>query len=116
MEARKTSPHIEDWAILKYGWLLVFLVHVVFLGFGVVEIKQALDMFDKKLLEIAELRIDHVIQGLYMLVIAFSVLLLIVAIFALEIFRTQRRILRELAALRSVGIASPADLGSTPPV
>jgi hypothetical protein len=99
---RPGKSQLRDWAVLKYGWLIVVLVHVVFLGLGVQQIRSALDMFDPELLNISQLRLDHVIQATYMVTIAFSVILLILAVFILEIFRTQRAILNELQELRDV--------------
>jgi hypothetical protein len=94
--APSRGPFIEDWALLKYGWLAVFLVHVAFLAIGVWQIRAALEMWDPKFLEVEQRRIDHVIQAVYMVTIAFSIILLILAVFVLEIFRTQHRLLHRL--------------------
>jgi len=99
MSSTPEKPKIEDWVILKYGWLFVFLVHIVFLGAGVREMRAAQELFSPELLDTAQLRLDHVFQAIYMWTIAFSILLLIVAVFILEIFRNQKRILERLAAL-----------------
>jgi len=80
--------------------MIVFLIHVVFLAFGMQQIKIALDMFEPELLAPSQLRLDHVIQAVYMVTIAFSILLLILAVFVLEIFRTQRRIINHLMELK----------------
>lgn len=96
MPAVRPTRSIEDWAILKYGWLAVFLVHVVFLAFGVWHIKAALDMYDPRLIDVDQRRIELVIQAVYMVTIAFSIILLILAVFVLEIFRNQRRIMTRL--------------------
>ena len=87
---------IEDWAVLKYGWLAVFLLHVAFLGMGVYNIKMALDMFDPDLIRVEQRRLDFVIQAVYMVTIAFSIILLILAVFVLEIFRNQRRLMHQM--------------------
>ena len=46
MDRTPGKPYLRDWAVLKYGWLIVVLVHVVFLGLGVQQIRSALEMFD----------------------------------------------------------------------
>ena len=81
---------------MKYGWLAVFLVHVVFLAFGVYHIKAALDMYDPRLIDVDQRRIELVIQAVYMVTIAFSIILLILAVFVLEIFRNQRRLMHQM--------------------
>ncbi|MBI4860349.1 MAG: hypothetical protein HY815_08815 [Candidatus Riflebacteria bacterium] len=107
MSSSTGRKHFHDWAILKYGWLAVFLFHVAFLYFGVREIKIALDIFDKTLLSTDQRRIDHVIQAIYMVTLAFSIILLIIAVFVLEIFRAQRKILLEIQGLKDAR-SSPA--------
>ena len=103
MEAPGKSRMIEDWAILKYGWLAVFLLHVAFLGIGVYNIKAALEMFDPELIRVEQRRLDYVIQAVYMVTIAFSIILLILAVFVLEIFRNQRRLMHQLDELLEQG-------------
>jgi hypothetical protein len=89
----------QDWTILKYGWVGVFLVHVVFLGVGLYFLKQAYYMEDVSLYTPAELRISYFLTSVYMATIAFSVVLLIVAVFVLEIFRSLRKLSAEVAEL-----------------
>jgi hypothetical protein len=112
----RPTRSIEDWSVLKYGWLAVFLVHVVFLASGVWFIKQALDITDPnpkaiaKLLDLDQRRFELVIQAGYMVTIAFSIILLILAVFVLELFRNQRRMmtrLEEVIAERSGAPPAP---------
>lgn len=116
MPTRPTRS-IEDWAVLKYGWLAVFLVHVIFLSSGVFFIKQALDITDpspqamSRLVDVEQRRLELVIQAVYMVTIAFSIILLILAVFVLEVFRNQRRLmarLEEILAERTGGPAPPS--------
>jgi hypothetical protein len=97
MSSEERSQHyIEDWLVLKYGWLLVFVVHVAFLGIGVWQIKTALDLWAPDLISPEARRLDHVIHAVYMIAISFSILLLILAVFVLEIFRNQYKLMRRL--------------------
>jgi hypothetical protein len=123
MSAVRPTRSIEDWAVLKYGWLAVFLVHVIFLASGVFFIKQALDITDPsphamaKLIDVEQRRLEMVIQAVYMVTIAFSIILLILAVFVLEVFRNQRRLmtrLEELVAEREAQ-AGPPRSGGPPP-
>lgn len=114
MEPVPRSRMIEDWAILKYGWLAVFLVHIAFLAMGVYYIKASLDMFDPELTHATQRRLDltiqsiymweqrrmdNVIQATYMVTIAFSIIMLILAVFVLEIFRNQRKLMHQMDEL-----------------
>ncbi|MBI3890014.1 MAG: hypothetical protein HY303_00635 [Candidatus Wallbacteria bacterium] len=89
--------NIDDWTVMKYGWLGVFVLHVVFLLAGVHWLKSALNLWDTQLLEPGQIRLENFITAAYMLTIAFSIMLLIMAVFIFEIFRAQRKILRLLA-------------------
>ena len=111
MPAVRPTRSIEDWAILKYGWLAVFLVHVIFLASGVYFIKQALDIYDPKLIEVDQRRLEMVIQAIYMVTVAFSIILLILAVFVLEVFRNQRRLMTRLEEL----VAEREERGGPPP-
>ena len=133
MEPLPRSRMIEDWSVLKYGWLAVFLVHVAFLAMGVYYIKASLDMFDPELIKstarrldltiqsvyiFEQRRMDLVIQATYMVTVAFSIIMLIIAVFVLEIFRNQRRLMHQLDEIialqnRPAGV-TPATSGSGP--
>lgn len=103
---------IEDWSVLKYGWLAVFLLHVAFLGIGVYNIKAALEMFDPELIRVEQRRLDYVIQAIYMVTIAFSIILLILAVFVLEIFRNQRRLMHQMDQILANQTPTPSTSGS----
>lgn len=103
---------IEDWSVLKYGWLAVFLLHVAFLGIGVYNIKAALEMFDPELIRVEQRRLDYVIQAIYMVTIAFSIILLILAVFVLEIFRNQRRLMHQMDQIIANQTPTPTTSGS----
>lgn len=117
MEQTGRSRMIEDWSVLKYGWLAVFLLHVAFLGIGVYNFKAALEMFDPELIRVEQRRLDYVIQAIYMVTIAFSIILLILAVFVLEIFRNQRRLMHQMDEIleRQNPTAGPSRTGQPPP-
>lgn len=96
METTPRGRQLQDWAVLKYGWLFILMVHIVFLAAGVREIKSAIEMFDPALLDPSERRLDHVMQALYMWTLAFSIILMVLSVFVMEIFRSQRKILQLL--------------------
>lgn len=107
METTPRGRQVEDWVVLKYGWLFIFLVHIVFLAAGVREIKSAIEMFDPQLLDPSERRLDHVMQALYMWTLAFSVILMILSVFVMEIFRSQRKILQLLIKQQAASAETP---------
>ena len=117
MEEPGRSRMIEDWSVLKYGWLAVFLLHVAFLSIGVYNIKAALEMFDPELIRVEQRRLDYVIQAIYMVTIAFSIILLILAVFVLEIFRNQRRLMHQMDQIleRQGGAPVTAERPAAPP-
>lgn len=96
------KQRIDDWLLMKYGWLAVFVLHIVFLLMGVHWLKSALNLWDSELLTTSQIRLEHFITAAYMLTIAFSIILLILAVFIFEIFRTQRKILRLVSELSAV--------------
>jgi hypothetical protein len=104
---QKLPRAIEDWSVLKYGWLAVFGAHLTFLFLGMQFIKDAMRLDHPSLLDPAERRITLVIEALYAITIAFSILLLILAVFVLEILRLQRRVVELLAADGRFSRASP---------
>lgn len=100
---------ILDWTVLKYGWLLVFLLHGVFLWLGLSLLRSEAYKVGKDLGVMAELRITHLLHGAYLVAIAFSLILVVLAVFVLEIFRANQKILLDLEDLRE-------DLQSMAPV
>lgn len=106
---------IEDWTVMKYGWLAVFSLHVVFLIGGIHWLKSALNLWDSELLSPGQIRIENFITAVYMLTIAFSIILLILAVFVFEIFRTQRKIFRILAEKEGNGACGMGNGGSRDP-
>ena len=104
--------YIDDWTILKYGWLAVFIIHIAFLAMGVFWLKQALRMEHPSLYNIPQLRISHTLTALYLITIAFSIILLIITVFVFEIFRTTRRLAREIEEVRD--LVSEAGASSFP--
>ncbi len=93
---------------MKYGWLAVFVLHIVFLIMGVHWLKSALNLWHADLLAPSQIRLENFITATYMLTIAFSIILLILAVFVFEIFRAQRKILRILAEERGLEERVPA--------
>lgn len=89
----------EDWTIFKYGWLIVFTLHMAFLAVGVHYMMAAYNMDHPDLLKAQGLRGTYLIIAGYMMVIAFSVLLLVLSILVFEVFRSQRKILRKLESM-----------------
>jgi len=110
----KTGKYIDDWTILKYGWLAVFIIHIAFLAMGIYWLKQAWRLEHPELYSIAELRYSYALTAQYMLAIAFSIILLIITVFVFEIFRSQRRITRELDDLRAL-VASRSERNEAAP-
>lgn len=93
------KKHFEDWTVFKYGWLVIFVLHMAFLAVGVHYLMAAYNMDHPDLLKAQGLRGTYLIIAGYMMVIAFSVLLLVLAILIFEVFRTQRKILRKLDSM-----------------
>ncbi len=93
------EKQLEDWTIFKYGWLAIFLIHIAFLAVGIHYLMTAYNMDHPDLLKAQALRGTYLIIAGYMMVIAFSVLLLVLAILIFEVFRSQRKILRKLDAM-----------------
>ena len=112
--SRERGDVAEDWTILKYGWIGVFLVHIVFLGAGLWFLKQAYYMEDMSLYTPEQLRISYFLTFGYMTTIAFSVIMLIQAVFVLEIFRATRRLSAEIEDLK--GRIDPGGVDRTMPV
>ena len=90
----------DDWTILKYGWLAVFIIHIAFLGIGVFWLKQAWRMEHPDLYTIPELRVSYALTAAYMITISFSIILLIITVFVFDLFRTVRRLSRDLEDMR----------------
>lgn len=103
---------IDDWTVLRYGWLAVFLIHIAFLAMGVFWLKRAWRMEDASLYSVPEVRISHVITAGYMLTIAFSIILLIITVFLFEVFKMLRRVAADVEEIRTLvgeGYASGAE-------
>lgn len=108
-DARAEKGYL-DWTVLRYGWVVVFLIHAAFLVIGLQFLRRAYLMHHDALYTIDQLRISHLLTGAYMLGVAFSLILVILAIFVLEIFRTTHRLAQDVAELRAELAPSPADL------
>jgi hypothetical protein len=98
--AAKRPEGLLDWTVLKYGWLLVFLIHGSFLFIGLHFLRQAAYMENPALYTPEQIRISYMLTSTYMVAIAFSLILVILAVFVLEIFRTTQKILFDLEELR----------------
>lgn len=101
-----------DWTILKYGWLIVFLIHGVFLYIGLHWLRQAYHMEHASLYTPEQLRISHLLTSVYMVSIAFSLILVILAVFVLEIFRGVQRMSQDMQDIReALDLAPPRSSG-----
>ncbi len=101
MSQRSKSEGLLDWTVLKYGWLLVFAVHGIFLWIGMTFLRSAAYSHNTALYSPEQLRISQLLDSMYMFAIAFSLLLVILAVFVLEIFRATQKILMELQELKA---------------
>jgi magnesium-transporting ATPase (P-type) len=107
---KKRPEGLLDWTVLKYGWLIVFLIHGSFLFIGLHFLRQAAYMENPALYTPEQLRISHLLTSTYMVTIAFSLILVILAVFVLEIFRTTQKLLMDVEELREELLGSPPDL------
>ncbi len=98
--SKRITRGILDWTILKYGWLIVFLIHGVFLYMGLIFLRQAYHMEGPTLYTPEQLRISLLLTSIYMVSIAFSLILVILAVFVLEIFRATQKLSEDLDALK----------------
>jgi hypothetical protein len=65
---------------------------------------------DPSLYSPEQLRISHLLDSMYMFSIAFSLLLVILAVFVLEIFRTTQKIVAELEDVKDALDAAPPSM------
>ncbi len=84
----------EDSGILKYFWFFVFLLHIVFLGMGIYWLNEGYKLIDFAQFSKRELRIDNLFISMYMLSIAFSLILAIISIYVYVLHSRQVQMLR----------------------
>ena len=102
------KKYLDDWTVLKYGWLAVFIIHIAYLAVGVFWLKRAMRMEHAELFTIPEVRISYALTASHMITIAFSTILLIMTVFIFEIFKMMRRLVRDVEDIREyVGAPRP---------
>lgn len=116
---RQRPEGILDWTVLKYGWLIVFMIHGIFLVIGLGFLRRAAYLSETGVFRAKELanlygpeqlRISNLLDSMYMFAIAFSLILVILAVFVLEIFRTTQKVLMDVEELRDLLQDGPPDL------
>ena len=110
MPSKRPQAGYLDWTVLKYGWLVVFLIHGIFLMIGLRFLRSAAYYHDPSLYSPEQLRISHLLDSMYMFSIAFSLLLVILAVFVLEIFRTTQKIVADLEDVKDALDAAPPSM------
>lgn len=101
------KKYLDDWTVLKYGWLAVFIIHIAYLAVGVFWLKRALRMEHAELFTIPEVRLSYAMTAAHMITIAFSTILLIMTVFIFEIFKMTRRLARDVEDIREF-VGAPA--------
>ena len=96
------KKYFDDWTVLKYGWLAIFIIHIAYLAVGVFWLKRALRMEGAVLLTLPELRVSYSLTAAHMITIAFSTILLIITVFIFEIFKMMRRLVADVEDLKEV--------------
>jgi len=105
--------YCDDWTVLKYGWLAVFIIHIAYLAVGVFWLKRALRLEHTELFTIPEVRITYALTAAHMVTIAFSTILLIITVFVFEIFKMHRRLAEDIEDIRqSMGLEREGDGGA----
>lgn len=114
MSARKPAPQqpegILDWTVLKYGWLIVFVIHGIFLSIGLGFLRAASRAHHPTLYSPEQVRISNMLEAHYMFSIAFSLIVVVLAVFVLEIFRATQKLLIEVRELREAVAGAPPSL------
>lgn len=90
------SHRKEDRDLLKYFWYFIFLLHITFLGMGIYWLNEGYKLLDAHNISKGELRLDTLFLAIHMESIAFSIILLIIAIYVYIIHRKQNLILKQL--------------------
>jgi hypothetical protein len=94
------SSQKDDRDILKYFWFLIFTLHIIFMLMAIYWLNQGLD-FDVTQLSYEGLRIDKLFIAIHMGSIAFSMLLLIIAIYANVLASRQNKMLKQLREMQA---------------
>jgi hypothetical protein len=95
------SHHKEDRELLKYFWYFIFLLHITFLGMGIYWLNEGYKLLDAHNISKGELRLDTLFLAIHMESVAFSIILLVIAIYVYVIHRKQNMILKQMREIRS---------------
>jgi hypothetical protein len=117
------SKFSDDWTVLRYGWLAVFIIHIGYLIAGNQALKGALAVSSPLLNTPPEVRITFALTSAKMIIVGFSAVLLMITVFIYEIFKMVRAMKLELAQIHHgmqyadsvpVGLDSSVDLSNEP--
>jgi len=93
------SKFSDDWTILRYGWLAVFIIHIGYLIAGNQALKSALAITDPLLKAPPEVRITLALTSAKMIIVGFSSVLLMITVFIYEIFKMVRSMKMEISGI-----------------
>ncbi len=85
--------------VLGWCWFGAFTLHIVFLAMGIYWLNEGYKMIDASELTRGELRVDSLFLALYLQSIAFSMILLLIAIYTFVIQSRQEKLLQGQARL-----------------
>jgi len=92
----------EDWTILRYGWLVVFIIHICYLIAGNQWLKSALALNGPLLESMPEVRITYALTSARMIIVGFSSVLLMITVFIYEIFKMVKAMKIEIGQLNQI--------------
>ena len=90
----------DDWTVLRYGWLAVFIIHITYLILGNQWLKGALAVVDPTFQAPPQLRITYALTSARMIVVGFSSVILMITVFIYEIFKMVREMKMELSEIK----------------
>lgn len=93
------SKFSDDWTVLRYGWLAVFILHIGYLIAGNQWLKSALAISDPLLNAPPEVRITYALTSAKMIIVGFSAVLLMITVFIYEIFKMVRAMKIEISQI-----------------
>ena len=95
------SKFSDDWTVLRYGWLAVFIIHIGYLIAGNQALKSALAITDPLLKAPPEVRITLALTSAKMIIVGFSSVLLMITVFIYEIFKMVRSMKMEISVIHN---------------
>ncbi len=92
----------DERKILRYCWFCVFLLHIVFLTMGIYWLNEGYKMIDISSFSKGELQFDSLFLAMYLQSIAFSLILLMTAIYVYVIQSRQEALMRQIQEIRQM--------------